>query len=94
MPNWVRERADGVRLAEKQRKEEFERKTAATAELKGQLAPFWKALIGELQEAVKDFIREFPETDRLIDQFETPAADAFSIRRTSKENRCRVPKGQ
>src|SRR5579871_5952721 len=83
MTNWIKIRADEIRGAELARKNENERKTNAANELKGQLAPFWKALCDMMQDCVKDFNLEFPEASRVIDQFETPAADCFIIRRTT-----------
>lgn len=83
MSNWVKERADGVRLAERLKKEDFDRKSAASAELKSQLAPFWKDMISTLRQAVQEFNSEFPEAERMIDHFDTPAEDTLSIRRTA-----------
>jgi hypothetical protein len=83
MHNWIKLRAEEIRAAEKERREEADRKTKAANELKQQLAPFWRELVGFIQICVKDFNAEFPESGRMIDQFETAAADSFMVRRTA-----------
>ena len=82
MSNWLKERADEVRRAEKERKEEFDRKVLVATNLRSQLMPYWKELLGVLDRTVKDFNGEFPEANRKIDGFEQ-SADTFAIRRVA-----------
>ena len=83
MSNWIKERADAVRIAEKEQKEELERKAGAARDLKRQLDPFWQELVDVLSRCVKQFNFEFPETNRKIDEFEKPSSDTVMIRRTA-----------
>ena len=83
MSNWIAERAAEVRKAEKERSDEFDRKTQAAAVLKTQLGPFWKELVEVLNQSVKDFNTEFPEVNRRIDSLERPDPETLTIRRNA-----------
>ena len=83
MTEWIRVRAEGIRQVEKERKEERERLIVTAAELKARLEPFWKELVGVLEESVKQFNIEFPDAERRIDQCERNSPTAVTIRRTA-----------
>src|SRR5438876_6829958 len=82
MSDWIKVRASEIRLAEKERKAERDRQTEVTNALKAKVAPFWENLIGILQNSVKEFNSEFPETERQIDHFERPSPTSVTIRRS------------
>ena len=81
--SWIRVRAEEIRQAEKERKTERERQTTVANELKAKTEPFWKDLLGILEDSVKEFNQEFPEADRRIDQYERSSATTLIIRRTA-----------
>ncbi len=81
--SWIKARADEIRRIEKEKKAERERQTIAANELKAKTEPFWKELVAILDESVKEFNQEFPETDRRIDQFEKSSATGLTIRRSA-----------
>jgi len=83
MPNWIQERANDIRNAEKEKKAEFDRKAVAASDLKSQLNPFWKELVEVLNQSVREFNLEFSEVNRRIDPFEKPDAYTFMIRRAA-----------
>ena len=81
--SWIKERADGIRRAEKEKKEERDRQNVAASELKAKTEPFWNELVKVLQESIKEFNEEFPEAERRIDQCERSSATTLMIRRTA-----------
>lgn len=83
MTSWIKVRADGIRQAEKEKKAERDRQTTAAHEFKAKTEPFWNELLRVLEQSVKEFNEEFPETERRIDQCERPSATALTIRRTA-----------
>ncbi len=82
MSHWIKVRADEIRLAEKEKKAERERQTEMANALKAKIEPFWNNLVGVLQDSVKEFNVEFPETERKIDHFEKPSPTGVTIRRS------------
>lgn|SRR2546425_1261016 len=82
MSDWIKVRVAGIRLAEDERKAERNRQMDATKALKAKVEPFWNELIGVLQDSVKEFNSEFPETERQIDHFERPSPTSVTIRRS------------
>ncbi|HYR44446.1 MAG TPA: hypothetical protein VER98_15560 [Terriglobia bacterium] len=80
--SWIKVRADAIRRAEKEKKDERERLNAAASVLKSKTEPFWNELVGVLQQSVKEFNEEFPEPERRIDQCERTSATTLTIRRT------------
>jgi hypothetical protein len=83
MTEWIRLRAEGIRQAEKERKEERERLVVVAAQLKAQTEPFWNELVRVLEESVRQFNIEFPEAERRIDAWEKNSATAVTIRRNA-----------
>src|SRR5579884_711397 len=83
MTSWINERAEEIRRAEKQKKEELAQKLTVARDLKAQLAPFWQVLVKVLLESVKEFNAEFPEPARQINEVSTPDADTIVVRRTA-----------
>jgi hypothetical protein len=82
MSDWIKIRAGQIRLAEKEKKAERERQIETANALKAKVEPFWNDLVSHLQESVKEFNMEFPETERKIDHFEKPSLSGLTIRRT------------
>ena len=82
MSDWIKVRADEIRLAEKQKKEERERQIEAANVLKAKIEPFWNDLLSVLQSSVEAFNREFPEAERAIDKVEKPSPSNLTIRRS------------
>ena len=80
---WIKERAEAIRRAEKEKKMERDRQIEAASVLKAKTEPYWKELLEVLEESVKEFNREFPETERRIDQYEKSSATTLIIRRTA-----------
>src|SRR5688572_28722304 len=83
MPNWIQERANDIRNAEKEKKAEFDRRAVAASDLKTQLSPFWKELVEVLSQSVSEFNLEFSEVNRRIDSFEKLDAYTVMIRRAA-----------
>jgi hypothetical protein len=83
MSDWIKVRAAGIRSAEDERKAERNRQMDATKALKARVEPFWNELVGVLQDSVKEFNSEFPETERQIDHFERSSATSVTIRRSA-----------
>jgi hypothetical protein len=82
MSDWIKVRAAEIRSAERERKVERDRQTDAANALKAKAEPFWNNLVGVLQDAVKEFNAEFPETERQIDHFEKSSTSGVTIRRS------------
>ncbi len=82
MSNWVQVRAEEIRRVEKEKKAAGDRQIAIAIDLKAKFAPFWDALLGVLEQSVKDFNAEFPEPERRIDHFDKIAGSMF-IRRSA-----------
>jgi hypothetical protein len=80
---WIKERAEAIRRAEKEKKMERDRQVEAASVLKAKTEPYWRELIGVLEESVKEFNQEFPETERRIDPYEKSSATTLTIRRTA-----------
>jgi hypothetical protein len=83
MSEWIKQRADQIRNAEREKKEEAERKAAAASDLKAQVIPFWNELVEAIHQSVTEFNTEFPETDRRIEPFNKTDPNTFNIRRTA-----------
>jgi aminopeptidase C len=83
MTQWIKERAEGIRQAEKERKTERERLMVIAADLKAKTEPFWKDLVNVLEESVRQFNIEFPDAERRIDQIEKNSPTALTIKRTA-----------
>lgn len=83
MSNWIKQRADEIRGAERERRNESERKALAAKDLKAQILPFWNELVETLRQSVSEFNAEFSETDRRIDPFERSDSNIFIIRRSA-----------
>lgn len=81
--SWIKERADAIRRAEKDKKDERDRQNVAANVLKAKTEPFWNELVSVLLQSVKEFNEEFPEPERRIDQCERTSATTLTIRRTS-----------
>ncbi len=82
MSDWIKVRAAEIRSAENARKAERNRQMEAANALKAKVEPFWNDLVGILQDSVKEFNTEFPETERLIDHFDRSSPTAVTIRRS------------
>ena len=82
MSDWIKARADEIRLAEKVKKAERDKQIETVNALKAKVEPFWNSLVSVLQDSVDEFNREFPEAERKIDRFEKTSATGVSIRRT------------
>jgi hypothetical protein len=83
MSDWIKVRADQIRFAEKQKKDERDRQLEVANALKVKIEPFWNSLVEVLQDSVKAFNSEFPETERRIDHFEKPSSTGVTIRRST-----------
>jgi hypothetical protein len=83
MTEWIKARAEGIRQAEKEKKEEKERLNVVAADLKAKTEPFWKQLVEVLEDSVRQFNVEFPDPERRIDQIEKNSATALTIRRAA-----------
>jgi hypothetical protein len=83
MTEWIKERAEGIRKAEKEKKVERERLSGLAADLKAKTEPFWKQLVGILEDSVQQFNTEFPDPERRIDGIEKNSATALTIRRSA-----------
>ena len=83
MTEWIKVRAEGIRQAEKEKKEERERLSTLATELKAKTEPFWKQLVDVLEESVRQFNIEFPDAERRIDQIEKNSPTALTIKRTA-----------
>lgn len=83
MTEWIKTRAEGIRQAEKDKKEERERVAVLAAQLKAKTEPFWTQLVGILEESVRQFNAEFPDADRRIDPIEKNSPTALTIRRAA-----------
>ena len=82
MSDWIKVRADQIKLAEKEKKEERDRQVETANILKAKVEPFWNSLVGILQDSVAEFNVEFPEAERKIDHFEKSGATTVTIKRT------------
>ena len=82
MSDWIKVRADQIKLAEKEKKEERDRQIETANILKAKVEPFWNSLVGILRDSVAEFNVEFPEAERKIDHFEKSGATTVTIKRT------------
>jgi hypothetical protein len=82
MSDWIRTRAAEIRLAEKEKKAERERLVEVADALKAKVEPFWGHLVSILEDSVKVFNTEFPETERRIDHFEKTSSTGVTIKRS------------
>ena|SRR5437016_749815 len=83
MPDWIKDRATVIRSAESEKKAERNRQVEASNKLKARVAPFWNELVDVLQDSVKEFNVEFPETERHIDHFDRSSPTTVTIKRTA-----------
>ena len=83
MSDWIKQRAEEIRNAEKQKKLEAERRATAASDLKTQILPYWADFVDSVKQSVAEFNSEFPDASRRIDVFERPDSDTFTVRRTA-----------
>jgi hypothetical protein len=83
MSDWIKVRSAEIKLAEQEKKAEWDHHVAEANALKAKVGPFWTELMSFLQDSVQEFNSEFPEVERHIDKFEKSPSSGLLIRRTA-----------